>query len=908
MMDNGNKNQWQYQGAPMNGMNRQPVTTAPAMQQAAPSMDTKIDALYSWLSYDLQRIKREIVNEMKYATMQTSSLYQNMQKESADAVNASEKSAKTIAQEVKYSYLQNQSIYGKLSALLSDEVISKLDTIDGKLALLEAIEKAIEELNEKITPVDTDALAEAVKDKVIAALPQEEVDYDKITESAVEKTQASVAAHSQEVLDAIAALPQEGVDYDVLVDAVAEKTEASVSTHTQQVLDAIAVLPEQEAYDKLADTISEKTEASVAAHSQQVLEAIAAIPAAENIDYARIVDEVVEKVAEVMPKAEIVAAPTVVEIDYDKIVYGAAEKVVESLPYAEKFDYRRIEQSFAQAASTVKSESVIKEETLSVVVEAAVAKVLSALDMDALANAVAEKIVLPKPETIDYETLASLSVAKMPVPEAIDYERLSDMIIAKMPAPAEPEAIDYDRLSDFIVSKMPAPVEPEPVDYETLAEMVTAKLLAVEDESTYDVVIDQDGVKEIADGVSQALGLEDLADRVAEKVPAPYIPQPEEIDYNRIADTVIEKMPPVELPESIDYDKIVAMVSEKMAAQTETIDYDKVCQAAAAAQIIPDPINYDRIAEIVEDKLGKDDVPVSYTVEIDEEGYQAIAEGVSEALNLDAIAEKVCELCAHEEAAEAVVEEAATEEIVEEVVEEAAAEIAEEPATEEVVEEATTEEIVEEVAEEPATEIAEEPVEEELAVAQAHTPVYKEIDGQLVDAETGLVIRLKRSFEAKMAQSAEDVKTYYSKVKNELTSYKRINSNVSWHGDRFNFGRETIAKANICGKTLFFYLALDPNDPEFKTTVYHQKDVGDQKAYESTPFKIKVMSETAAKKALRLIAALAEKLGTEKEGNYVEVDYAAAFAYKSTQELLNDGLIKETKEKKVELDFKKDAE
>ncbi len=794
-MDN-NRNQWQYQGAPVN---RQPVTTAPAPQQAAPNTATKIDALYSWLSYDLQRVKREIVNEMKYSSMQASSLYQSMQKDAAETLAASEKSAKSVAQEVKYSYLQNQTIYEKLSTLLSDEVIQKLDTIDGKMALLESIEKAIEELNEKLTPadpIDTEALAESVKDKVIASLPQqEEVDYDKI-----------------------------------------------------------------------AETVAEKAESSVAAHSQQVLDAIASIPTPENIDYARIVDEVVEKVVDVMPKTEVVAAPPApVEIDYDKIIYGAAEKVVESLPYPEKFDYRRVEEAFVSAASCVKSESVINEESIAVTIEAAVAKALSALDIDALANAVAEKIALP-----------------------------------------QPEAIDYERLSDLIVSKMPAPVEPEPVDYETLAEMVTAKMLAVEDESTYDVVIDQDGVKEIADGVSQALGLEDLADRVAEKVPAPVIPQPEEVDYNRIADTVLEKMPPIEQPESIDYDKIVAMVcekmaeqtenidydkivtmvSEKMAEQTENIDYDKVCQAAAAAQIIPDPINYDRIAEIVEDKLGKDDVPVSYTVQIDEEGYQAIAEGVSEALNLSALAEKVCE-CNEQEA------------IAEEVVEELVQDVVEEP---------VQEEVVEETAEEPVQDTVEEPVQEEIAVAEAHAPVYKEVDGQLVDAETGLVIRLKRSFEAKMSQSADEVKYYYSKVKNELVSYKRINSNISWHGDRFNFGRETIAKANICGKTLFFYLALDPNDPEFKTTVYHQKDVGDQKAYESTPFKVKVMSETAAKKVLRLIAALAEKLGTEKENNFVEVDYAEKFGYKTTQELLNEGLIKETKEKKVDLDFKKDEE
>ena len=176
--------------------------------------------------------------------------------------------------------------------------------------------------------------------------------------------------------------------------------------------------------------------------------------------------------------------------------------------------------------------------------------------------------------------------------------------------------------------------------------------------------------------------------------------------------------------------------------------------------------------------------------------------------------------------------------------------------------------VVEETVEEPVEEVVEEaPVEEaaeEIAVATAD-PVYEELDGELIDAETGLVVRLKRSFTAKMKQSDEKVKAYYSDLKNELIAYKRINSNVSWHGDRFNFGRDTVAKVGINGKTLCFYLALDPNDPELKQTVYHQKDVGAQKAYESTPFMVKVKSDAALKKALRLVAILAEKLGTEKE-------------------------------------------
>ena len=280
----------------------------------------------------------------------------------------------------------------------------------------------------------------------------------------------------------------------------------------------------------------------------------------------------------------------------------------------------------------------------------------------------------------------------------------------------------------------------------------------------------------------------------------------------------------------------------------------------------------EKVANLVVEKLANE-TEQTYDVVLDEEGINQIAEKVSEKIT-------TCEDVTYE----AVVEEQAAEEnVTEEVVVEVAEEVAEE----------TVEEVVE-----PANE---ETAQEELAVALA--PVFEDNDNQLVDAETGLVLRLKRSFTAKLKQSAEEVKAYYSEIKNELSSYKKVNSTVSWHGDRFNFGRDTIAKINICGKTLCFYVALDPNDPEYKTTIFHQKDVSGQKAYETTPFMVKVKSEAGAKKALRLVGYLAEKIGAEKKKEIEKVDYVQEFAYASTKQLLDEGYIKATKEKKTKWNF-----
>ena len=48
---------------------------------------------------------------------------------------------------------------------------------------------------------------------------------------------------------------------------------------------------------------------------------------------------------------------------------------------------------------------------------------------------------------------------------------------------------------------------------------------------------------------------------------------------------------------------------------------------------------------------------------------------------------------------------------------------------------------------------------------------------------------------------------------------------------------------------------------------------------------------------------LAEKIGAEKVKDFAPTDYVAEYAYETTKELLEKGLIKETKEKKIAFEF-----
>ena len=433
---------------------------------------------------------------------------------------------------------------------------------------------------------------------------------------------------------------------------------------------------------------------------------------------------------------------------------------------------------------------------------------------------------------------------------------------------------------------------------ETIQEEVAAKLDSVDASATLLTDVET-AIRELEEKVS-ALDLDAVTERILSELPAA-----EEVDYDRIGEAVSEKaeevvcehskqileaVASIPVAENVDYVRIVEEVGDRVLEIVQDSAANKTAEAA------PVEIDYDRIVYETTEKVVESLPPVE---KLD---YEKLAEMVAAkiaapAVDYDLLAEKVVEkLSAKEETAEVYIDGDGVQDIANCVAEKLVGVLACNTCATETVEEVSVEEaVVEEVF----------VAEEELATATATeetVAVEAPVIG-LVDADSELVVRLKRSFTAKLKQSEEDIKGYYSALKNALTEYKKINSNVSWHGDRFNFGRDTVARITIIGKTLGLYLALDPADPEFKQTVYRQKDVSKQKAYEGTPFMVKIKSDGGLKKALRLVVALAEKLGTEKEEAFSAVDYVAMYPQATDEEMLAEGLIKSTKEKKVALNF-----
>lgn len=198
-----------------------------------------------------------------------------------------------------------------------------------------------------------------------------------------------------------------------------------------------------------------------------------------------------------------------------------------------------------------------------------------------------------------------------------------------------------------------------------------------------------------------------------------------------------------------------------------------------------------------------------------------------------------------------------------------------------------TEEEQDEVIDEIVSDIEESPSEGEMLP-----------DGMDEDSEGGVdfanMMKYNRSFIARIIQGTDEQKNYYGQVKTALLSYKKVNSNIAWGAERFNKGRETIARFKIRGKTLCLYLALDPK--EFEYSVYHQVDVSDNKSMHGTPMMVKIKSPRGVKKAIRLIDAMLEKRDGIKR-TIAERDYAAMYPYETIEELIEDGLVKDVSKK-----------
>lgn len=809
-----------------------------------------LEDMYRGIAGDLKAVKKDILTEMKYSSLQNGVMYQSFEQGNKDT----------------YAELKKQlsEICNRMTAKL-EETAKKLQSAAANYQAKSVVVPAEETAQAETAGENASESADRAVMEIKYLYSQNQSIYESLSSALNELKESTgafneeFAAKIEETLDAlnekIENLLANETDYDKVAETVKERVAETLNF-------------EEPDYDKIAELVAEKTEAQTAAHSKEILDTIAAVPTAENVDYNRIVDEVsdkvLEKVTELLEEKSNEEKETKGSAEYDRIVYGTAEKVIESLPPVERVDYTRIAEANA-----------LTDETLEKIAEAVAAKIqipeAEKLDYEKLAETLAAK--LPVPEEIDYDKLADTVLAKLPAPEEIDYEKLADAVVAKMPVP---EAIDYDKLADTVIARLP---ETESLDYERIAEIA----------NNANETVDYDRISEIVNTANDPVDYEKITEIANNAAANVVVPESEAPDYDAMADAVLAKLPE---SEEIDYERLAYAAASKVEIpETEAIDYEKIANDVAAKIDIPAPeqLDYERLASSVAERIPAPE-PATYEVLVDDEGVKSIADTVAAA-----VVANIPEAKAPEVDTEAL-----------------AGEISEKmgtPSYETILDDSGAQMIADAVAEKLTAAnytiatlplIAEETpvVADEVAVTEPEM-----VEEVAEEPKEDLVMRIDRSFTAKLKQSDDEVKDRYGMIKNALLSYKKFKSTVSWNADRFNCGRATIAKMNIRGKTLCVYFALDPKDPAFKQTIYNQKDMSDQKAYAQTPFMMKIKSDLAAKRAVRLVETLAEQNGVAKKKDFEEVDYKKTYRYAGDRQLELTGLLRKSMGKRAVFDF-----
>ena len=151
----------------------------------------------------------------------------------------------------------------------------------------------------------------------------------------------------------------------------------------------------------------------------------------------------------------------------------------------------------------------------------------------------------------------------------------------------------------------------------------------------------------------------------------------------------------------------------------------------------------------------------------------------------------------------------------------------------------------------------------------------------------GGTLRYDRSFTARLIQSDDEVKHWYTELKNNLLSYKKVKARMSWKRESFRYGREQFAKFSYRGNTLCLFLPL--NAADFVDSKYKVEDVSDNNNYAETPCMYRIKNARRVKYAMELIAMVSEKYDTPSVPHENEDFYVP---YEGLVELINKGLIK----------------
>lgn len=182
--------------------------------------------------------------------------------------------------------------------------------------------------------------------------------------------------------------------------------------------------------------------------------------------------------------------------------------------------------------------------------------------------------------------------------------------------------------------------------------------------------------------------------------------------------------------------------------------------------------------------------------------------------------------------------------------------------------------------------------EEDEATDEAEEVAILVDEGDAVEEEveeaTGKVLRYNRSFTARITQAHNDLKGYYSELKNYILSFAGIKGSVSWRHEVFRRGRTPVASFTVRGKTLCMCLAADPN--LFDGTKYRVDDLSERSKHTKLPTMYRLKSDRKVSYAKELIDFVMDDLGLKRMADYKYEDFT--LPYKSTEVLVKNKLIR----------------
>ena len=368
-------------------------------------------------------------------------------------------------------------------------------------SIFTALSDKVKELNDLLAEKQDAPVAVPVADPeqqgaVVYAAPQE-IDYDLLVDKLIARLPVYDGA------------PVQTIDYDLLADKLAQRLPAP----TQEVAAAsalpvnVSVADRAIDYEYLADKIAQRLPAqeylSPDYIASKVAEQIVVPEATAEVDSDTIAMLVADKLGTVSAG----------EIDYDYLAAKVAQQIeipevqnVTAATYAEGVHAEINEDELADAIAL--KVGSLKPEDFEIIVdnegcESISKEIIEKLDYTAIATAVAEKLREASAEEDgepDYEEMAARISEKITV-AGINEDAIADKAAAAL-SNYLPE-FDTDEIADKVAEQLMNAMPPVNVDSEEITNAVASRLIEAQQDSDYEIVIDEEGVDRMSDSVSE---------------------------------------------------------------------------------------------------------------------------------------------------------------------------------------------------------------------------------------------------------------------------------------------------------------------------------------------------------------------------------------------------------------------